>query len=798
MRALSSKSFAAFKKWKKTLLTGKRSKRMKQVFQDARNAEIRVIDVPAPKLLEGCVLIRTAASVVSAGTERASSEFAGKSLLQKARMRPDLVRDVLSKVGRDGLVSTLAAVRHRLDQPAALGYSSAGTVVAVGEGVADINPGDRVACAGAGNAVHAEFACVPRLLVARISSSAVNFDEVAFTTLGAVALHGVRNADAKLGDVVAVIGLGLLGQLTVQILKAAGCCVLGMDISSDRAKLALRLGADAVGASSSEFLELCLQHTSGHGVDSVLITAQSSSNDPLNLAAAVARNRASVVAVGSVAMDVPRRPFYEKELDFRVSRSYGPGRYDAAYEQKGIDYPIGYVRWTENRNMEAFLKLLADRKLDLQALITHRFPIADAGSAYDLITGKSRESFLGVLIDYPPDADDASFLNMPEMKGYPADNSTTTNRIEDSRPLQSVKIGFLGAGSFATSTMLPALKRIPSLEMVAASAASGSHAWHAARKFGFSSCTTDDQEIFNHSAVDTVVIASRHHLHAGQVASALARGKHVFCEKPLCLNEAELEIIAEALAVSSNRPLLMVGFNRRFAPLAVRMKSFIRKSGEALALHYRVNAGFLPADHWLNDPLQGGGRIIGEVCHFVDFLCFLTESFPVEVQTRSLTNPGRYCNDNIICSLRFADGSQGTITYVANGDKAYSKERVEVFGGGRVAVLEDFRRLELVAGGKKQVFRSLLRQDKGHRGELENFVTAIRTGAESPMPFREIAATMLATFALEQSRCLGQPVSVRQNLLDGRDSGDQPGNQSPGDHASGDQSSKANGFERAS
>jgi predicted dehydrogenase/threonine dehydrogenase-like Zn-dependent dehydrogenase len=726
---------------------------MKQVFQDARSAEISVSEVPAPKLLTGSVLVRTAASLVSAGTERASSEFASKNLLQKARMRPDLVREVLNKISRDGLVATISTVRSRLDQPSALGYSSAGTVVAVGEGVTDISPGDRVACAGAGHAVHAEFACVPRLLVARIPSQAVTFDEAAFTTLGAVALHGVRNADAKLGDIVAVIGLGLLGQLTVQILKAAGCCVLGMDISAERAQLALRLGADAVSTSSSGFHDLCLQHSGGHGADAVLIAAQSASNDPVNLAGAVARNRAAVVAVGTVAMDIPRRFFYEKELDFRVSRSYGPGRYDSAYEQMGIDYPIGYVRWTETRNMEAFLKLLADCKLDLHPLVTHRFPIARAHSAYDLITGKMHEPFLGVLIAYPEDADDSRHVNMPDLK-RPLSDHPAASRIP-------IRIGLLGAGSFATSTLLPAIKRVGGVEMVVAGAANGSHARYAATKFGFRSCATDEQEILSNPAVNTVVIATRHHLHASQVITALQAGKHVFCEKPLCLNEAELgRIVAAHNDPASTQRLLMVGFNRRFASLALRLKSFLQDVSEPLALHYRVNAGFLPAEHWLNDPQQGGGRILGEVCHFVDFLCFLTGSSPVEVETRSLLNPGQYSNDNVVCSMRFPDGSQGTISYLANGDKSYSKERVEVFGGGNVAVLEDFRRLELVRGGKTRVFRSLLHQDKGHRGEWKAFITAIQTGAESPIPFREVVSTMLATFALEQSRCLGQQVAV--------------------------------------
>src|SRR5271155_3195249 len=387
-------------------------------------------------------------------------------------MRPDLVRDVLGKISRDGVIAAASAIRSRLDQPSALGYSSAGTVVAVGGGVTGISPEDRVACAGAGYSVHAEFACIPRLLVARIPSDSVSFDEAAFTTVGAVALHGVRTAEVKLGDCVAVIGLGLLGQLTVQILKAAGCCVLGMDISAERAALALRLGADAVSTSFSGFQDLCQQYSGRHGADAVVITAQTSSNDPVDLAGAVARHRAVVVAVGTVAMDIPRRTFYDKELDFRISRSYGPGRYDVAYEQKGIDYPIGYVRWTETRNMEAFLTLLADRKLDLHALITHRFPIARAQSAYDLINGKTQDALLGVLISYPQNAD--------------ADDTRHVDITGRERPVaahKSVQVGLLGAGSFAIGTMLPAIRRIPGVDLVAVSAANGSHARHAARKF---------------------------------------------------------------------------------------------------------------------------------------------------------------------------------------------------------------------------------------------------------------------------------------------------------------------------
>ena len=378
---------------------------MKQLLQDARTGELKVAEVPTPQLLPGCVLVRVAASLVSAGTERASAEFAGKSLLAKAKARPDLVRDVMAKMRRDGLASTLQAVRSRLDQPQSVGYSSAGVVIAVGDGVTDINVGDRVACAGAGYAVHAEFACVPRMLVAKIpegadAASQVSFEEAAFGTVGAICLHGIRTAGVALGDTVAVIGLGLLGQITVQLLKAAGCRVLGMDLLQQRADLAIGSGADAACTSAREFRDLCFQQTGGVGVDSVLITAETPSSEPVNLAAELARDRAIVVAVGTVGMELERKLYYEKELDFRISRSYGPGRYDAAYEQKGRDYPIGHVRWTETRNLEAFLQFIADGKLDLPSLITHRFPMEQATRAYDLIMGTTRELFLGTLITY--------------------------------------------------------------------------------------------------------------------------------------------------------------------------------------------------------------------------------------------------------------------------------------------------------------------------------------------------------------------------------------------------------------
>jgi predicted dehydrogenase len=431
------------------------------------------------------------------------------------------------------------------------------------------------------------------------------------------------------------------------------------------------------------------------------------------------------------------------------------------YEQRGRDYPIGYVRWTETRNMEAFVQLLAEEKLELKPLITHRFPIDRAPSAYELITGKTGEAFLGVLITYPDDARETQRLELVSQQNRPTRSGEKT-----------LSVGLLGAGSFAMATLLPAMKQVRDVSLVGVCAANGSHSRHAAEKFGFRYCSTDDEQILNDSNVNTIVIATRHHLHAAQVLASLRAGKHVFCEKPLCLSEDELMEIAEVYgAPSPSKPVLMVGFNRRFAPLALRMKSFLSESSESLAMHYRVNAGYIAPDHWVNDPEQGGGRLLGEACHFVDFLSFLAGSVPVEVTTRCLANSGRYSDDNGIISLQYANGSQGTISYLANGDKVFSKERIEVFGGSGVAVLEDFRTLELVRHGKKQTVRSRLQQDKGHRGEWSAFGHAIQSGGESPIPFDDIVTSTLATLNAVASRASGQAVAIdSSNLIAARSS----------------------------
>ncbi len=717
---------------------------MKQVLQDARSGEIAVAEVPTPQLLPGCALVRIAASLVSAGTERASSEFASKSLVQKAKARPDLVREVINKVKRDGLFTTMQAVRTRLDQPGSLGYSSAGSVIAVADDVTDLRAGDRVACAGAGYAVHAEIACIPRLLMAKLpDQSLVGFDEAAFATVGAVAMHGIRTSEAKLGDVVCVIGLGLIGQLTVQILKAAGCRVLGLDLLEDRAQLALRMGADAVATSRDQFSSLCAESTAGAGVDAVLITAETSSSDPVNLAGEVTRDRGTVVAVGTVGMDLERKLYYGKELDFRVSRSYGPGRYDTAYEQKGRDYPIGYVRWTETRNMGSFIDLLASSKVNVRSLITHRFLVDEARSAYDLITGKIDEPFLGVLIEYPERTETSTRIDLDLSR-----HSATPQ----------VGVGLLGAGSFAVSTLVPAMKDA-GLTLVGVCSARGAGARHAGEKFGFRYCTSDEQQILSDSSINTAVISTRHHLHATQTLRALHAGKHVFCEKPLCVHEGELAEIIRFYQRPGPKPLLMVGFNRRFSPFVVRMKEFLASMHEPLAISYRVNAGYLEPDHWVHESEQGG-RIVGEVCHFVDLLMFLTGSVPIEVHATSIPDNGRYSGDNVVVTIRFANGSLGTIQYLASGDRSFSKERIEVFGNGAVAVMEDFRRLELVQHGRKRSLRSRFRQDKGHQAEWQSFAEALQQGGMSPIRFEQIVATSLATLRIRDSLAFGRPMSV--------------------------------------
>ena len=754
---------------------------MKQVLQNLKTGAIEIADVPMPLCRPGHLLIATRRSLISAGTERMLVEFGQASLLAKARARPDQVRQVLDKIRTNGLLSTLEAVFARLDQPLPLGYCNAGVVLEVGKGVTGFSVGDRVVS----NGPHAEVVCVPQNLCARIPDN-VSDDEAAFTVLAAVGLQGIRLANPTLGENVAVLGLGLVGLLTVQLLVANGCRVLGTDFDAHRLELARQFGAQTVDLSAGQDpVQAALAFSDGRGVDAAIITASTTSSEPVHQAARMCRQRGRIVLVGVTGLELNRADFYEKELTFQVSCSYGPGRYDPNYEEKGHDYPYGFVRWTAQRNFQAVLNLMAAGRLDVTPLITHRFPIEEAPKAYDLITGKTGEPFLGVLIIYPDQP------NLSRRVGIRPGTDDRRPRPVSSvlRPPSPVAIGLLGAGNFATTTLLPAMRKVSGVQFVGICTATGLTARHVGNKFGFRYCTTDENEILNDPDINTVVIATRHHLHARQVLAALKAGKNVFCEKPLALNENELQEIVRAVGGGAEEqggkgaeerrskeeftsapphhstraqkaPLLMVGYNRRFAPMARQLKAFLADVHEPLVMHYRVNAGYIPPDHWVQDPQQGGGRIIGEICHFVDFLTFLAGALPIRVYARALPNDGRYRDDNVVITLEFADGSLGTIAYVANGDKSFPKERLEVFGGGAVAVLDDFRRLELVRNGRKKVVRSRLRQDKGHRGEWEAFVAAVQNGGPAPIPFEEIVATTLTTFRILDSLRCGGPVAV--------------------------------------
>lgn len=715
---------------------------MKQVLQNMRTGRTGVADVPVPGPRPGTALVHTAASLVSAGTERMLVEFAEKSLVGKARSRPDLVRQVLEKARREGLLTSLTAALNRLDQPLALGYSSSGTIVALGEGMEGFKVGGRVACAGGGFAVHAEYGVVPRNLLVPLPKG-VDFESAAFTTLGAIALHGFRLAKVQVGERVAVIGLGLLGLLTVQIAAAAGCRVFGVDVNAERVTLAKRFGVQAVLRDLA--VEAAAAFSAGRGTDAVIICADTPSADPVELAGAIARDRARVVATGAVGLEVPRKAYYEKELTLVNSRSYGPGRYDQVYEEAGRDYPIGYVRWTEGRNLEAVAELMAAGKLDVKPLITHRFPIEKAPAAYALITGKKKEPFLGVLLTYPEAPKEPEETRVPLAVVH---GQTST-----------VRLGVLGAGNFANAVLLPAIKKHKEVDLVGIASVGGLHAQHAGRKFDFAYAASDEQDVLNDPDINTLAILTRHDTHADLAVQALKAGKHVFVEKPLATTEEGLKNVQSALKKAPG--LLTVGFNRRFAPLASQLKEFLASRNEPLYMHYRVNAGYIPLNHWTQDTAQGGGRIIGEGCHFIDFLAFLAGAAPVSVTAHGLPDGGRYREDNVSLTFTFPDGSVGVVDYLANGDRSFPKERVEVFCNSRVAVLDDFRALEMVRDGKHRVVRSALRQDKGHFGEWQAFVKAIREGGEPPIPYVQLIGVTKAAFAAVSSLRGGGAVPIK-------------------------------------
>ncbi|MEW6084432.1 MAG: bi-domain-containing oxidoreductase [Chloroflexota bacterium] len=704
---------------------------MKQLLQNIKTGKATIEDVPAPTPREGQALVKVEASLVSAGTERMVVEFAGKSLVGKARSRPDLVKQVLDKARREGVVNTMQAAFNRLDQPMALGYSSAGTIVQLGRNMPGFKVGQRVACAGGGYAVHAEYNVVPRNLLTPLPKN-VDFESAAFTTLGAIAMHGFRLAEPQIGENVAVIGLGLLGLLTIQIASAAGCNVLGIDLDPKRIALASSLGLEAVSRGQAESASAAF--TANRGFDAIIICADTPSNDPVEFAGTIARDRARVVATGAVGLTIPRKIYYEKELSFINSRSYGPGRYDSNYEENGQDYPLGYIRWTEGRNFESVVDLMSKGKLQVKPLITHRFPIEKATQAYDVITGKKKENFLGVLLAYP--------------KGKKKEERKIIFPSIVNHKSEIVNLGVLGAGLFANSVLLPAIKKVDGVQLVGVASSGGLHAQHAGKKFGFKYASSSEDEIINDPNINTVAILTRHNSHAELAVKALKAGKHVFVEKPLAVDSRQLAAVTRALSTTKGQ-LLTVGFNRRFAPLAQSLKFQVSSFKSPLHAHYRVNAGYISPDHWTQDPNIGGGRIIGEACHFVDFITFLVGAPPVSVTAHALPDEGKYREDNVSMTFTFPDGSVGVVDYLANGDKSFPKERVEVFCGGMVAVLDDFVSLQVTKDGKTKEERGA--QDKGWVNEWRAFVNSVREGGEPPIPYEQLIGVTESTFAAVES-----------------------------------------------
>jgi len=715
---------------------------MKQVLQNRKTGRPFVGEVPVPALQRGRVLVRTVASLISAGTERMAVELVSKGLVSEARQRPDLVKAVVAKIKSEGLLNTFASVRDKMAASTTLGYSAAGIVTAVAEDVSEFQIGDRVACAGVGFASHAEVLSVPKNLCVHLPEN-VDFNSGAFGTLGAIALQGVRLAEPTLGESVVVIGLGLVGQLTVQLLKANGCRVFGLDLDPSRVKLAIELGADDAAISNDESEKAIETWTRGRGADAVLITAATESNGPVELAGKISRLKGRVVIVGMTGMNIPRQPFFSREISLVISRSYGPGRYDQDYEERGNDYPLPYVRWTEKRNIEAFLELIAAGKIDVVKLISHRFPIDEAEQAYQLISVNSTEPYLGVVLNYDPDTEPTRRITL-----------SSTTRVTD----KSITLGVIGAGGYVPVMLLPHFKTA-GVTFRSIATASGVSAHDVGKRFGFEYAVSSADEVLDDADVNLVVVGTRHDLHASLAAQALRLNKHVFVEKPLALNDEELDEVLAAASGSSGK--LMVGFNRRFSKLARQAKEFFDGRDAPLSILYRVNAGRVPQDHWIQNENEGGGRIVGEVCHFIDLMTYLTGSRPISVYAESISaKSDKILNaDSVFITLKFSDGSNGSIAYLAEGDRSLAKERIEIFGARKVFALDDFRGATSYKDERENQV-TLKAHDKGQADQVRAVCSSILSNGPAPISLDDLTSTTRATFRVLDSLREGSPFDV--------------------------------------
>ena len=723
---------------------------MKQIAQNYKSGELTVLDVPAPACRPGGVLVRSLFSLISTGTEMMKVTEAKLSMVGKARARPDQVRKVLDSVAQQGAVATYKKVMNRLDSYTPLGYSMCGVVVEVGRGADEFSVGQVVAAAGNEFALHAEYNWIPVNLCVPVPRGVLP-EHAAFATVGAIAMHGVRRAEAQLGDTACVIGLGLVGQLVVRLLIASGVRVVGLDVIEDRCRLAEKAGAVLCAAPTDDGLaaveQALAELTDGRGADHVLLAAGGASNGPVEAAVRLARDRARVVDIGKTRLDLPWNAYYDKELDVRFSRSSGPGRYDDRYELDGIDYPAGYVRWTERRNLECFLDLIARKEIEVESLVSGTFPLQEATTVYkDLSSGSL--AAVGVLLQYPAPAPDSR---------PPAVSRLLTSAGSTASPGPAKKqlaIGFIGAGNYASSMLLPHLARLETVRLAHVATNRSLSAVNAQRRFGFETASTTADAVISDDSLDAIFIVTRHHTHADLVCRALETGKAVFVEKPLALTGDELERIVDVINATGN-DRLMVGFNRRFAPMLVKLKSLFGQPGASSVTRYLVNAGQLDSDSWYRNEELEGSRFAGEGGHFIDTLSWWTGGHPEEVY--AVRGPER---DDLQATVRFQDGSTGTITYVTGGSARYPKETLDAAAGGRSARLDNFRQATVWTGRGKDSTRSRGSQDKGQQQQIANFVESIRTGAPMPISLDSLVATTRATLAVGESLSSGKPERV--------------------------------------
>lgn len=718
---------------------------MKQVIQSYKTGEIALSDVPVPACKSGGLLVKNINSLISIGTEKMMIDIAKKNIMGKALARPDLVKRLIDKAKKEGILNVLQEARNRLDEPVALGYSSSGIVLEVGTGVSEFKIGDRVACVGAGFASHAEVVWVPENLCIKLPEN-VSHEEAAFVMLGGIAMEGIRLADLTFGENVTVIGLGLLGLITVQILNAYGCEVIGVDIDESKIAMAKNFGLRLGLVSGQEDITAAIENqTKGFGTDAVIITAASNDNSTIDLAEKIARKKGKIVLVGVTEINLSRKAFWEKELSFTVSKAAGPGSIESLYEQLGYDYPIQYVRWTEKRNLEQFISLLANKRISTASLITHKFTIDKALKAYEMILG-GQERCIGALLEYDHTA---------ERLAAKIKTGTETKSV-----ISGKKISVIGGGMFTRNILLPALKKVAGIDLVGVATTTGISSHHLAKKYKFKYCTSDYREILNDQETDSIIITTRHNQHAKMATEALQAGKHVFLEKPLCIKEEELSGLKEVYDSARSKNLrLMIGFNRRYSKLAVEALAAFGKRTTPLVMVYRINAGFIPGDHWTQDKEVGGGRIIGEVCHFIDFLQFVSNSVPVSVFTSAISGEkGKYlAEDNVVLNITFADGSIGTIIYSANGSKAFSRERVEIFGDDSILVIDDFKTATVIKNGKEKTIKRMS-QDMGYADELAYFLKG--DDFEADKLFAGYLLTTLTTFKALESFKKNSPLKI--------------------------------------